>query len=79
MGPFAWRSRFPKTLRGKATVNLLDSGQPWVPAGERSGLQTRIVAMESVSLCERTKSSLRFWNSKESHANHSKEKLAVII
>jgi hypothetical protein len=26
MGPFAWRSRFPKTLRGKETVNLLDFG-----------------------------------------------------
>jgi hypothetical protein len=79
MGPFAWRSRFPKTLRGKETVNLLDSGQPWIPTVERSGLLTHIAMMGSVSLCERTKSSLRFWNSKESHANHSKEKLAVII
>jgi hypothetical protein len=53
MGPFAWRSRFPKTLRGKETVNLLDSGQPWIQTGERSGLQTHIVATESVSLCVR--------------------------
>ena len=28
MGPFAWRSRFPKTLRGKEAVNLRDFGQP---------------------------------------------------
>jgi hypothetical protein len=56
MGPFAWRSRFPKTLRAKETVNLLDSGQPRIPAGERSGLQTRIAAMVSVSLRERMKS-----------------------
>jgi hypothetical protein len=35
MGLFAWRSRFPKTLRGKETVNLLDSVQPWIPTGER--------------------------------------------
>ena len=27
LGPFAWRSRFPKTLRGKAAVNLRDFGQ----------------------------------------------------
>ena len=39
MGPFAWRSRFPKTLRGKAAVNLRDSGQPWIPTGERSVCQ----------------------------------------
>ena len=33
MGPFARRSRFPKTLRGKAVVNLCDFGQPWIPTG----------------------------------------------
>ena len=40
MGPFARPSRFPKTLRGKAAVNLLDSGQPWIQMGQRSGLMT---------------------------------------
>ena len=53
MGPFAWRSRFPKTLRGKAAVNPLDSGQPSIPTGERSGLLTHITTTVSVSLCER--------------------------
>jgi hypothetical protein len=45
-----------KTLRGKETVNLLDSGQLWIPTGERSGLLTHIAAMGSVSLCVRMKS-----------------------
>ena len=36
------RSALPKTLRRKAAVNLLDSAQPWIPTGERSGLQTHI-------------------------------------
>jgi hypothetical protein len=31
---------FPKTLRGKAAVNLRDSGEPLIPTGEQSGLQT---------------------------------------
>ena len=31
-------SSFPKTLRGKAAVNLRDFGQPSILAGERSGL-----------------------------------------
>ena len=53
LGPFARRSRFPKTLRGKAAVNLRDFGQPWVPTGERSGLLTRTAATESVSSCTR--------------------------
>ena len=56
LGSFARRSRFPKTLRGKAAVNLLDFGQPWIPTGERSGLQTHIATTESVSLCMRMKS-----------------------
>ena len=36
-------------------MNLCDFGQPWLPTGERSGLQTRIAATESVSLCTRRK------------------------
>jgi hypothetical protein len=32
------------------------SSQPWIPTGERSGLQTRIARTESVSLCMRTRS-----------------------
>ena len=56
LGSFALRARFPKTLRGKATVNPRNFGQPWIPAGERSGLQTRIATRESVSLCVRMKS-----------------------
>jgi len=32
--------------------------------GKQSGLLTRIAATESVSLCVRIKSWLRFWNSK---------------
>jgi hypothetical protein len=31
-------------------VNLRDFGQPCIPTGERSGLQTRIATTESVSL-----------------------------
>jgi hypothetical protein len=31
-------------------VNLRGFGQSWIPMGERSGLQTHIAAMESVSL-----------------------------
>jgi hypothetical protein len=49
MGPLAQRSRFPKTLRGKAAVNLRDFGQRLILTGERAGLETRIVATESVS------------------------------
>jgi hypothetical protein len=33
LGSFALRARFPKTLRGKATVNPRNFGQPWIPAG----------------------------------------------
>jgi hypothetical protein len=55
-GTFTCRSRFPKALRGKAAVNLRDFGQPLIPTGKRSGLQTHIAATESVSLCERMKS-----------------------
>src|SRR5258708_386246 len=55
LGSFALRARFPKTLRGKATVNPRNFGQPWIPAGEQSGLLTRIAATETVSLCERMK------------------------
>jgi len=55
LGSFALRARFPKTLRGKATVNPRNFGQPWIPAGERSGLWTRIATRESVSLCTRTR------------------------
>ena len=29
-------------------MNLLDSGQPWIPTGERSGLLTRIATTESM-------------------------------
>jgi len=54
-GAVARRSRFPKTLRGKAAVNLRDFGQPWIPTGERSGLLTHIAATESVSLRTRVK------------------------
>jgi hypothetical protein len=32
-------------------MNLRDFGQRLIPTGERSGLQTRIAATESVSLC----------------------------
>jgi hypothetical protein len=35
--------------------------QPWILAGERSGLLTRIAAMEGVSLCEGMKSSQRIF------------------
>jgi hypothetical protein len=51
LGPVACRSRFPKTLRRKAAVNLRDFGQRLIPTGERSGLLTRIAATENVSLC----------------------------
>jgi hypothetical protein len=37
--------------------------QPWIPTGERSGLLTLIVTMESGSLCVRMKSGLRFSDS----------------
>ena len=37
-------------------MNLRDFGQRLIPAGERSGLQTHIATMESVSLCVRMKS-----------------------
>jgi hypothetical protein len=46
--------------------NLSKAGWSWaasqrlIPAGEQSGLQTRIAMTESVSLCERKKSWLRF-------------------
>ena len=43
-------------LRGKEAVNLRDFGQPWIPTGKRSGLQTHIAAMESASLCTPIKS-----------------------
>jgi hypothetical protein len=33
-----------------------------IPAGEQSGLQTRIATTESVLLCVRMKSRLRLWN-----------------
>ena len=46
------RSAFPKTLRGKTAVNLRDFGQPWIPTGKRSGLQTHIATTESVWLCQ---------------------------
>jgi hypothetical protein len=29
-------------------VNLRDFGQPWIPAGERSGLLTRIAASDDL-------------------------------
>ena len=35
LGSFALRSGVPKTLRGEAAVNPLDSGQPWIQTGER--------------------------------------------
>ena len=53
LGPVARRSRFPKTLRGKAAVNLRDFGQRLIPTGEQSGLMTHIAATESVSLWDR--------------------------
>ncbi len=34
----------------------MGASQRWIPAGEQSSLLTRIVATESVSLCERMKS-----------------------
>src|SRR4029077_12109216 len=37
--------------------------QLWILRGERSGLSTRIAGTESVSLCVRMRSGLRFWNS----------------
>ena len=37
--------------------------QRLIPAGEQSGLLTRIATTESVLLCARMKSGLRFWNS----------------
>ena len=39
LGPLARRSRFPKTLRGKAAVNLHDFGQRLIPTGEQSCLR----------------------------------------
>jgi hypothetical protein len=54
-GSAAQRSALPKTLRGKAAVNLRDFGQQLIPTGEQSGLLMRIV-MESVSLRMRMKS-----------------------
>jgi hypothetical protein len=51
--------------------NLSKAGWSWgcVSAldreGGQSGLLMRIAAMESASLCEPMKSSLRFWNWKE--------------
>ena len=48
LGPFAWRSRFPKTLRGKAAVNLRNFGQRLIPTVEQSGLQTRIAVAAKV-------------------------------
>jgi len=50
--------------------NLIKAGGSWVvserliPMDEQSGLRTRIAVMESVSLCRRMKTRLRFWNSK---------------
>jgi hypothetical protein len=37
-------------------VKLRDFGEPLIPTGERSGLQTRIATTESVSLCGPMKS-----------------------
>ena len=51
LGPLARRSRFPKTLRGKAAVNLHDFGQRLIPTGEQSGLPTHIATTESVLSC----------------------------
>jgi hypothetical protein len=48
--------RFPKTLRGKAAVNLRDFGERLIPMGERCGLQTHIATTEGVSLCDPMKS-----------------------
>ena len=36
--------------------------QRWIVKGEQSGLPMPTAATESVSLCERMKSSLPFWN-----------------
>jgi hypothetical protein len=36
--------------------------QPMIVKGEQSGLLTHIATTESVSLCARTRSLLRFWN-----------------
>ena len=41
-------------------MNLRDFGQPWIPTGERSGLQTHIATTESVSLCGRMNSLTAF-------------------
>jgi len=37
-------------------VNLRDFGQPWIPRGEESGLQTLIATREGGSLCTRMES-----------------------
>jgi hypothetical protein len=44
-------------------VGVGAGSQRLIPTGERSGLQTHIATTESVSLCTRMKSCLRFWNS----------------
>jgi len=43
----------PRFTTFRITGNV---SQRWIPTGERSGLLTRIAAMESVSLCVRMKS-----------------------
>jgi hypothetical protein len=37
-------------------VNLRDFGEPLIPTGEQSGLQTHTATMDGVSLCVRMKS-----------------------
>jgi len=46
--------------------------------GEQSGLRTRIATTESVSLCERKKSWLRFWNSKRQFAEAKVIRMKII-
>jgi hypothetical protein len=45
------------------------ASQPWIPAGERSGLLTHIATTESVSLCERMKSWQLLSNSNQRFSN----------
>ena len=56
------RSIHRKVFSGSVNLGIIRNGadgisdMPWIPTGERSGLQTRIAMTESVSLCMRMKS-----------------------
>jgi hypothetical protein len=46
-------------------VNPRDFGQPWIPTGERSGLQTRIATMEGQRDVPTKKAALAWSNEPE--------------